>query len=56
MEVVFLKQSDAVTACGVSQTVFQNRIKSTLKMELRDRQETLCCTVRKDGEHVPKVL
>lgn len=36
MEVVFLKQSDAVTACGVSQTVFQNRIKSTLKMELRD--------------------
>lgn len=36
MEVVFLKQSDAVTACGVSQTVFQNRIKGTLKMELRD--------------------
>lgn len=36
MEVVFLKQSDAVTACGVSQTVFQNRIKGTLTMEIRE--------------------
>lgn len=36
MQVVFLKQSDAVTACGVSQTVFQNRIKSTLKIEIRN--------------------
>lgn len=47
MEVVFLKQADAVTACGVSQTVFQNRIKGQLKMELRDGKKLYAVPLEK---------
>lgn len=47
MEVVFLKQSDATSACGVSQTVFQNRIKPNLKMEIRNGKKLYALPVEK---------